>query len=301
MVNSNSISECAPKYMNKKDPSCLNREALVVIAKNMNNKMTSSGGNGKTKKNKLKKIRIHQKKSELWSNIRNTLSDRCDRESCWLNTEYGRNIKGEYIDNFRPVQPKSWKTNKTEWLSTLDIMNVLEQYSDKYPDFELIGPVPIDFDKKVDYGQCIVNELCSIDIKRLVNKGIHHVGIVFNLDAHDEPGSHWVALYVQLKETADSVNPLGAYFYDSYGTPPVKEIRTLMKRLESQYNVLHPKKKFILNYNKIRHQYKNSECGVYSTHFIIQLLENTKFLDHCKKIVSDDNINKMRDVYFRKI
>ena len=300
MINTN-VSECAPKYMNSKDPSCLNKEALVIIAKNMNNKMASSGGNVNTKKEKIKKIRLNQKKSELWSNIKNVLSNRCDRESCWLNTEYAQNIKGEYIDNYKPIQPKSWKQNKREWLSTIDIMNVLEQYCDKYKDFELIGPVPIDFDKKVDYGQCIVNELCNIDIKRLISKGINHVGIVFNLDAHDEPGSHWVALYVQLKENTDSVNPPGAYFYDSYGTLPVKEIQILMKRLKSQYNVLHPKKKFILNYNKIRHQYKNSECGVYSTHFIIQLLENTKFLDHCKKIVSDDDINKMRDVYFRKV
>ena len=34
------------------------------------------------------------------------------------------------------------------------------------------------------------DELCNINIKRLINKGKTKIGIVFNLDNHDQDGSH---------------------------------------------------------------------------------------------------------------
>ena len=43
------------------------------------------------------------------------------------------------------------------------------------------------------------------------------MGIVFNLDPHDKPGSHWVSMYVDL-------NNGGIYYFDSYGYKPLKEI-----------------------------------------------------------------------------
>ena len=45
----------------------------------------------------------------------------------------------------------------------------MNQYNKKYDDFIFIGPVPIDFDEKYDkIGNCIVNELCNINVKNLL-------------------------------------------------------------------------------------------------------------------------------------
>ena len=41
--------------------------------------------------------------------------------------------------------------------------------------------------------------LCKINLKQHMNTGKHKIGSVFNLDDHDEPGSHWVSLYMELK------------------------------------------------------------------------------------------------------
>ena len=51
--------------------------------------------------------------------------------------------------------------------------------------------------------------------------------MVINLDPHDKPGSHWVALYFDLKK-------MEIYYFDSYGIYPPKEVENLMFRLKEQ-------------------------------------------------------------------
>jgi len=274
-------SVCAPKFQKKGTYSCFTNDSLKIIAKNINIKK------------KYPKIKISSNKKTLWKNIHDVLKTKCSDESCWVSIV--NKDKEQLLSHFKPVKPKSWYLNKNEWLSTIDIDQVLEQYEEKYPHFINIGPVPIDFDAQ-SMGQCIVNELCKLDIVKMEKKGINHIGVIFNLDKHNEPGSHWVALYIELSKYSKGNKP-GAYFYDSYGTKPVPEIWTLMNRLKDQYNKKNMD--FNLKYNNVRHQYKNSECGVYSTYFIIKMLQGNNFEKHCKNKICDDEINKQRDVFFR--
>ena len=50
--------------------------------------------------------------------------------------------------------------------------------------------------------------------------------------------------------------------------------------------------------NKVRHQFKNSECGVYSMNFIISLLEGKTFTEVTENIIKDDDMLKNRDVFY---
>ena len=53
------------------------------------------------------------------------------------------------------------------------------------------------------------------------------------------------------------------------------------------------------SYNKIEHQTGNTECGVYSIVFILQMAKGKKTFDeYCKKITRDDSINKCRKKLF---
>ena len=54
-----------------------------------------------------------------------------------------------------------------------------------------------------------------------------------------------------------------------------------------------------INYNKVRHQYKYSECGVYSINFILRLLKGESFDNICSNITTDAQINECRKTYFR--
>ena len=44
----------------------------------------------------------------------------------------------------------------------------------------------------------IINKsnLCKFDLKEHLSKGEDKIGVVFNTDDHDEPGEHWVSMYI---------------------------------------------------------------------------------------------------------
>ena len=230
---------------------------------------------------------------QLWDKINNKMNKQCSNELCWLKQSFIKEtpLARELLDNFKPLMPNSWKNNQYEWLNTIDIRNVMKQYEIKHKDFEFIGPVPIDFDTQLDFGQCVVNELCKIDLSRLITKGKNKIGIIFNLDKHTQSGSHWVAMYLDY-------NNNGIYYWDSYGSRPVKEITTLMKKLKQQGSKLN--KKLQIYINKTRHQYKNSECGVYCLYFITSFLKGKTFNEITKNIIDDDTMNSKRSDFFTK-
>lgn len=272
---------CSPKYSGTF--TCFDKKTLVNIANHLNkNKFNSNY------------ININNNKELLWNSIKNSFHNICNSEICWLKQPIVKQIKSIDINSiFRPEMPREWLDNDREWLSTIDIEKVINQYKDKYSDFEFIGPVPIDFDSKHPYGGCIVDELCNIDIKKMIKNNKTKLGIVFNLDPHDKPGSHWVSLF------SDFIKGQ-IYYYDSYGTKPPLEVNNLMNKLESQiYNHPDTSNNIDKTHNKIRHQYMDSECGVYSMQFIINLLENKSFDYICNHPVHDNDMNKNRFVLYR--
>jgi hypothetical protein len=227
----------------------------------------------------------------LWSKINNKMQTTCKTEICWMKQDFIKNspLARELLKNFKPLMPKSWISNPIEWLSTIDISEVMNQYEIKYPEFEFIGPVPMDFDTKLGFGKCVVDELCNVKLDNLLKKGDSKLGVVFNLDKHTQSGSHWVAMYCDVKEGF-----IG--YWDSYGYEPNKEVVLLMERLKKQGDELGHK--LNIKINKNRHQYKNSECGVYCIYFITSLLDGNKFEDVVNKIVNDDDMNKKRKEYY---
>lgn len=165
----------------------------------------------------------------------------------------------------KSIAPESWKKNPAEWLSSLDIEAAEKKFMNVFPKYHFIGCVPIDFDKKSATGKCIVSALCSMNIKALYDKGYDKIGIVFNTDVSTGPGQHWIALFVDLDPSFE--HPRITYF-DSYSHAPEKEVQRLMARWKEQWDAtgIHSKP-MELSYNATRHQYENSECGMYCIYF----------------------------------
>ena len=271
---------CSPHAKKDSNLTCFSKTSLIKIAKAWN------------KKNPNNKIKIEDKSiNSLWKQIRKRLKDQCKNEWCWTQQEFVREIKDKQINTtFKPRKPKNWNKNKTEWLSTIDIENVVKQYEKKYPNFRFIGAVPIDFDEKYGLGQCIVNELCKINLQRMILGKIFNIGIVFNLDKHNQDGSHWVSMFIDLKKN-------GIYYFDSYGEPEPKEVKRLADRLLDQAKKL-GKNNMVYRINNVRHQYKNSECGIYCINFIVEMLKGADFDEFINRKINDIDMNKKRDFYF---
>jgi len=271
-------SQCAPKkkgdYL---DFSCYTPEVLFKMKDVWNMKHPDS----KIVSNDLKKI---------WEEMGNYMKNTCDKEACWIKDNlFKTEIEKEKADNlFSPDAPATWKKNKNEWLNSLDIIKFMKQYEAAYKCFEFIGPSPIDYDTQKAYGECVWEDLCKFDLKTEINNGKKKIAVIFNLDPHYKSGSHWVALFVNcnLKEI---------YYFDSYGDRCPTNIRRLARTIQNQSDLMGKKYKFFSN--KKRHQYGNSECGIYCLYFIMQLLQDVKFSRFNKKI-NDIDMEKLRKKYF---
>lgn len=295
-------SKCSPKSFQEKytkNGTCFSKEALSKIANAYNKEYSDQ-----------EKIQIKKSKSakEIWIEIAKRMRDNCKDESCWVDQDFVKkhnpaNNVAELQETFKPKKPESWNSNRNQWLTTTDIESVLLQYEDFYPDFKFIGPVPIDFDKKEGPGQCIVNELCNINVKRLLSDKISQIGIVFNLDPHDKSGSHWVAMFANLKDRSDGKKGVhksqkpSIHYFDSYGMEPPKEILTLMRRIRFQAHKIGIKMRIFQS--SYRHQYQNSECGVYSIFFITQMLAGKDLHKINREHHSDSKMTRKRDIFFR--
>lgn len=284
---------CNPARHRKPGETCLSLEALEKMKQAWNNKHPENPIRTNTRKNHKRDSAA--KRAALWKQLRNTMKNsyNCENEYCVLKKIPGlekkerQNLSKKY---FRPEKPEEWNKDQKTWLDSFNIEDVMNQYEEAYSDFEFIGPVPIDFDAPsdssaiVDLGTCIVDELCKLDLKDAFKKGTKRIGIIFNLDKHDEPGSHWVCSFIDIPNKS-------AYYFDSYGLPPPPEVARLLERCKEQGAE-------IILYNDIRHQRKDSECGMYCLYTIISLLKGHTFQAICLEIVKDDAMNVFRDVLF---
>jgi hypothetical protein len=226
--------------------------------------------------------------------ISEKLSGVCNKESCWLKqkNEFGP-IQSDIADSFAPESPPEWRKNPNEWLSSIDINNVMKQYENAYKCFDFIGPTPIDFDTRKLYGECVWDELCNFNLEDQIKQGKTKIGIIFNTDPHNKPGQHWISMFINIKKKE-------IFFFDSTGDKIVPEIMVLVDRIKEQGLALNKKIIFKFDSNEgVEHQYGNTECGIYSLYFIVHMLED-KTTDHYLKthILKDEYMNKFRHIYF---
>lgn len=286
------MNKCAPgkKYT---EGSCFTLDNLkkIAIEYNKSNSDKIKLDNITSKKELLKELNPRFQKKFGCSN---------EDQTCWLGSKLVKSIDDPDI-KFNTLRPKG-PSKQFEWLSTHDIESVMHQYEFKHKDFKFLGAMPSDFDELPIYG---TTDLQFDELERTTPK----IGAVINLDTHNQSGSHWIGFYANLSENT-------IYYFDSFAKKPQKRLNMFIRRLltymynkkhSTQFNVqqfmrrFHNSNDFDVRYNKIQHQFKNSECGVYSMNFIIRLLEGETFDDIVNNITNDDKMNSCRNVYFRNV
>jgi hypothetical protein len=233
---------------------------------------------------------------QIWMLLKEYYATICNKESCWVR-QMTKNSKQEQelLDAFAPESPKEWNKNPNEWLSSIDILQVMNQYEKKYKCFDFLGPSPIDYDAHKLYGKCVWEELCHFNLEKHLQKKHNKIGVIFNLDPHYKGGSHWVSLFINIKNKT-------IFFFDSTGEQIPPQINKFVnvvieqgKQLPTPINF-----KFDQNY-PVEHQYGNTECGIYSIFFIIHMLQD-KITGHYLKtnILKDEYIENFRKVYYNQ-
>ena len=276
---------CSPSSENNN--SCLDDHLIHKIGKGVNKIF-------KHKKN-FKEINLKQSTQQIHEDICKNINNitGCSSESCWMNIKklmkYLGKDKEKFIDSFKPIMPKKWVKDYNTWLRTDDIEQCLDQYEDKYKDFYFYGAVPIDFHK------CSVSNLCSINIKDHINRGHKRIGIVFNTDPHDEPGQHWISMYIDI--FGQNLNKIpGIYYFDSYGDKPCDEIEDLIEKVKEQGKNINKDFKYL--YNDHSFQKKDYQCGMYAIYFINEMLNQKSFKRFLNQGLSDQQMKRKRKEYF---
>ena len=269
--------ECAPSK-NKSIYGCFDTSALHRIIYLYNIKYDDQI-----------KLNGNETDKTLWKYIQSKMYNVCGKkdnietEICWLDNTF---LESDTVLNayYKPKKP----IGKYKWLKTLDITKVLKQYESLFPNFLFFGTVPLDFEE-------ILYEYANINMCKIYDKKFTKIGFVFNLDTSDKKGSHWVCMFIDI--TPNNQAPYIAYF-DSYGHQPPREIYNFIFKLKKQIlNCLNIN--MIIKRNKKRHQYSGSECGMYCVCIIFLLLSGNSFEEINNKRISDEDVNSLRDIFFR--
>lgn len=295
-------TNCHPGTKKNKilDHSCFTKDSIITLKEAYN------------KHHPEKKIVYNDNDpKQIWNHLHQKIPE-CDRESCWL-----QKIPNKYLQDklkkelFSPSQPTEWKAKPNAWLSNFDIDAVIQQYEEANPDFLFLGPTPIDFDEMKN-GKCIWEELCRLNIVKEYRRGKRKFGVIFNLDTSDGPGTHWVSMFMDIKDPTPFL-----FYFNSTSEETPEEVKKLMKRLEKQFNLIKPlrgRELRVMENRDMEHQRSNTECGMYSLFFIITCLtrqtdpdqkDGTKLsVDELKEMfagktrIDDKFVERYRSIYF---
>jgi hypothetical protein len=232
----------------------------------------------------------------IWKQLKYYYANICNKESCWVRQmTKDTKLEKELLDAFAPESPKEWKINPNEWLSSLDIVKVMNQYEKKYKCFDFIGPSPIDYDSHKLYGECVWEELCHFNLEKQIKKGYTKIGVIFNLDPHYKGGSHWVSLFINIKKKT-------IFYFDSAGDKIPSQIKKFADSVIEQGKKLPNPIDFVFDQNyPVEHQYGNTECGIYSIFFITHMLEDKINAHYLKThILKDEYIENFRHIYYNE-
>lgn len=295
--NKTSKMNCSPLVKGKTtvENSCFTDDVLIRMKKSYNKHHPASDAIRATTPQRI------------WVQLKDRMT-RCSKEDCWLDViedKAERKKLDKYL--FSPDHPKEWNSDPDAWLSNFDIRDVIQQYEAKYPDFLFIGPTPIDFDTRpVDMGgECVWKELCDFSLAKSIQEGKRKIAVVFNLGKHDENGTHWVSMYIDVDNSY-------IFYFDSAGDTIPTEIRALRDRIVEQGAKLETPVTFLYYENSpLEHQKGNTECGMYSLYFIITMLThetsggrqlNTKDkIRYFTKVrIPDSHVFKHRKRYFNE-
>ena len=281
-----SATKCAP-HLEFENGSCIPLELLINMADVYNKYHENQNNKSKQIKldSRLDTLYPDDYKKYLLIEFKNKfVGDQKD----WINSKYLELMSDEakdILENkvFRPDGPQG----RFDWLSTIDINQVLYQYEEKYPNFKFLGAIPMDF-MDLDY-----LPFQTLKFEDFEKEKINRIGVIFNTDKSFQKGKHWISLFCDFDKAQ-------IYFSDSMGIRPPKEVNDFIKSLE-EYIKSKNISDIEIKYNKTQHQKGGSECGVYSINFILRLLKGKTFDHITKKRLSDNQVNKCRIKYFGKM
>ena len=145
---------------------------------------------------------------------------------------------------------------------------------------------------KKNYLDNVWNKLCNFKFKTYIKQGKNKIGIILNTDPHYLDGSHWICLFIDIKNNY-------IYYFDSNADSTPKQVTKFINNIKDQANQLgiHLKE----YRNKTKHQKTDSECGMYVLYVITELLKENKTPKTFDKRIPDKEMINLRKYFLIKL
>ena len=186
-------------------------------------------------------------------------------------------------------------------LSNYDIDGVLSQWCLKNDKFYNWGFNMIDFDKQgaslAKYNMVdILKGDAPLNLGKyggIVKRPCNIAACIVNTDKYSGGGIHWFAVLCDCRS-----EPYTVEYFNSSGNPPREQIIDWMERTAKQLST-HTGKQVVQKTNVgSRHQYGNSECGLYSLFFIRHRLDGNPYDSFLEYAYKDDIMTEFRKYCF---
>jgi hypothetical protein len=193
-------------------------------------------------------------------------------------------IKEELETRFKPEGPR----DSLSLIDNYNIADVQGQWMREYPKFYAFEFAMIDFDETN-------HPLYTTNITTLITGDKYNCfGCVLNTDFSSGRGKHWICVFVDCRSIDWTIE-----FYNSTGRPPARSILRWMEKTYKdlkEYSGLEPQRVIVTT---VKHQQKNTECGVYALYYIRKRLEGESYTYFMKDRISDDEVSQFRLYLFR--
>ena len=95
---------------------------------------------------------------------------------------------------------------------------------------------------------------------------------IVNLDKSNEPGSHWISLFISSRDDERSVE-----YFDSFGKDPPANISRGIKKFVDKMNT---PTKLLMKINKVKHQFEDTaSCGLHAINFLEKRIKGISFAE----------------------
>jgi Ulp1 protease family, C-terminal catalytic domain len=223
---------------------------------------------------------------------------KCNNEKCIIEKILPHHdAKDAILSTFKHKGPR----DIVRRLSNYDIDGVLNQWCLTNDKFYNWGFNMIDFDKEgaslAKYTMVdILKGEASLNLGKyggVIKRPCNIAACVVNTDKYSGGGIHWFAILCDCRS-----EPYTVEYFNSSGNPPRPQIIDWMERTTKHLST-HTGKQVIQKTNVgSRHQYGNSECGLYSLFFIRHRLDGNPYDSFLEYAYKDDIMTEFRKYCF---
>jgi hypothetical protein len=241
----------------------------------------------------------------------------CGSESCVIShartqeaaraLNIASDLTHELAHKFKPPGPR----NSTALLSNVHIDSVLKLWAEEFPDFYACPFAMADFNTNGDH-------FAAVKLEELRREKCRTFGCVMNTDNSRGPGTHWVAVFVDMRPEAEENMPWTIEYFNSAGRPPAAAVVRWMEQTRAKLTVARAKLLTLQArsnvsgatagpvetwaVSSVSHQRSQTECGPYALYYIRRRLEGAQpkdFMDASYRI-PDRAMVEFRHYLFRE-